>query len=146
VTSPGYLVTWAAPLVALLSSLLIKLFTHTTPEITAARRRKQARGKAVTQLKKIYSSEPQKRHELLVSAMKQYIGERFDKVAGSLTGSDCYSIVMDNTADGKTAARFKDIVTDCETAYYTPAQSNIDAVQIKEVIELLRNIEKKSRK
>ncbi|NOR66245.1 MAG: hypothetical protein GQ528_02690, partial [Woeseiaceae bacterium] len=76
-TSPGYAVLWAAPLLALVSSIFIKLFTHTSPEKVAVKRRRQACGKAVGQLKNIASANAERQSELLVSAMKQYIGDRF---------------------------------------------------------------------
>jgi len=87
--SAPYLLIWAGPLALLVVSSLIKLFTYTTPEKVADRRRKTAAGKAVSQLKQIASYSAKQRNELLASTMKQYIGDRFDKIAGSLTSNDC---------------------------------------------------------
>ena len=37
--------------------------------------------------------------------MKGYIGDRFDRVAASLTADDCHRIVADSTGDTAAAAR-----------------------------------------
>jgi len=144
--SPGYAALWSLPLTALLLSLLIRLFTHTTPEKTALKRRRQAYGKAVSQLKKISSAQPQQWHELLVSTMKQYIGQRFDKMAGSLTADDCHEIIANTTQDIQTADKYRETIAGCEAVRYASADANVDTGQIKEVIELVRTIEKKSKK
>lgn len=143
--SPGYMALWGLPLAGLVFSSLLKFFTHTSPEKTAAKRRRQSRGKAVRELKKIISS-GQEPHELLASIMKRYIGERFDKTAGSLTADDCCEVIATYTTDMQTANQYRDIIAQCEAARYSSTEANIDLTQIKNVIELVRNIEKKSKK
>ena len=141
-----YAPVWALPLVALIASSLIRLFTHTTPEKIAAKRRNCACAAAVAQLKKIghdTSSEP---HESLAATMTQYIGARFDRTAGSLTAQDCYEIISSSTNQPNIADAYRDIIDRCESARYAAGQADIDSAKIKEVIELIRNIEKKSRK
>ncbi|MHC4739364.1 MAG: BatD family protein [Planctomycetota bacterium] len=144
-TSPGYMALWGLPLAGLVLSSLFKFFTHTSPEKTAAKRRRQACGKAVRQLKRITSS-GQQRHEFLALIMKQYIGERFDKTAGSLTADDCCEVIATYTPDIQTANQYRDIIAQCEAARYSSSEADIDLTQIKRVIELVRNIEKKSKK
>ncbi len=146
VVSPGYAVLWAVPLAALVLSSLIKLFAYTSPEKTALKRRRQACGKAVRQLKKITSAGPQQQNELLVSIMRQYIGERFDRTAGSLTADDCHEIIVDVTQDTQTADKYKETIAGCEAGRYAAAEVNIDPAKVKEVIKLVRTIEKKSKK
>jgi hypothetical protein len=141
-TSPGYAVLWAVPLIGFVSSILIKLFTHTSPEKVAAKRRRQACGKAVRQLKRIASTEAERRSELLVSAMKQYIGERFDKTAGSLTPDDCYDAIITATEDAQTADRYREKIANFEAGRYASMEVNINSEKIKEVSELIRSIEK----
>ena len=77
--------------------------------------------------------------------MKQYIGERFDKVAGSLTADDCMQTIIDRTGDAASAKRYSDIVSRCEAARYAPLQEKIDSAAINEVIKLIRVIEKESK-
>ncbi len=143
--SPGYIVVWSVPLVVLVTSSLIKLFTHTSPEKLSKKRRRQAAGKAVKQLKKISGISPKERQELLVSTMKQYIGERFDKTAGSLTADDCYQIVASVVHDKQTAAKYRDTIFQCEASRYASAQATVDSVQVSEVIKLIHIIEKHSK-
>ncbi|KPK41643.1 MAG: hypothetical protein AMJ65_09085 [Phycisphaerae bacterium SG8_4] len=142
---PGYAVLCGAPLLAFASSLLIRLSGRTSPEKAAAKRRRQACGKALGQLKRIASANPERQSELLVGAMKQYIGERFDKTAGSLTGDDCYDIIVASTDDAPAADKFREAVTSFEAARYASLEVNITSERVKEVIELIRRIEKNCR-
>jgi hypothetical protein len=145
-TSLPYAPIWALPLVAFITSSLIKLFTHTTPEKVAARRRRRACAVAVAQLKKIAHDTSRQTHEALVAGMKQYIGRRFDRTAGSLTAHDCHEIIAAVTKDAQAAGRYRDIIDQCESARYADVQADIDSAKINEVIKLIRDIEKKSKK
>ncbi|MHC4573156.1 MAG: BatD family protein [Planctomycetota bacterium] len=144
--SPGYAAVWAAPLAALLFSFLVRLLTHTSPEKEAIRRRRSALGKAVRELRRIDAADPEQRHELLASAMKQYIGQRFDKLAGSLTADDCRQIIVSATDDAQIADSYRDTIAGCEAAHYAPLEAKADTTQIRQVIDLVRTIEKKSKK
>ena len=144
--SPGYAAIWACPLAVVIVSLVIKLSTHTTAEKIAAKRKRSAAGRAVGQLKKISSIDTRQRYELLASVMKQYIGDRFDKTAGSLTGEDCHEVIIAETQDGPIADRYKEIIVDCEAARYAYVETNIDSAQIKEVVKLIQAVEKKCRR
>jgi hypothetical protein len=143
--SPGYVVLWLPPLVGLIISALVKLFTHTSPEKLAQKRKRQAKSKALKQLKAVLTAEPRQSHELLVATMKQYLGERFDKVAGSLTADDCHQIIVWATEDRPAAEEYRDIITQCETSRYAAANVDVEASQIKQVAELVRRIERKAK-
>jgi len=141
-----YATIWALPLVALITSTLIKLFTHTTPEKVAARRRRRACAVAVAQLKKIVHDTSAETHETLAAAMKQYIGARFDRTAGSLTAQDCYEIINAATNNAQAADKYRDIIDQCESARYAAVQAHSDSAKVDDVIKLIRRIEKKSKK
>jgi len=141
--SSSYAVIWAGPFALLIFSVLIKFFIHTSPEKIAAKRRRTAAGKAIGQLKRITSSTAGQRYEPLALIMKQYIGERFDKSAGSLTSNDCFEAIVAATEDIHTAERYKEIVADCEAARYASVGTNIEPAKIKEVMKLIQTIEKK---
>jgi len=145
-TSLPYAPVWALPLLALITSTLIKLFTYTTPEKVAARRRRRACAVAVAQLKKFAHDTSDRTHEALAAAMKQYIGARFDRTAGSLTAHDCYEIIAAATKDTQAAGRYRDVIEQCESARYAAIQADIDSAKINDVIKLIRRIEKKSKK
>jgi hypothetical protein len=144
--NPGYAALWAVPLLTLISGVLVKLVTHTSPEKEAAGRHRQACGKAVGQLKKAASTEMNRQSELLVSIMKQYIGARFDKTAGSLTPDDCYDAIVTATADEQTAGKYRETITDFEAERYASMEVNITVERIGEVIQLVRTVEKSCRK
>jgi hypothetical protein len=85
-------------------------------------------------------------NEQLVSIMKQYIGERFDKTAGSLTPDDCYDAIIAATEDSQSADKYRAIIAGFEAGRYAPMEINIDSDKIRQVSELVRNIEKNCRK
>jgi len=136
--SAGYAVLWGGPLAALVLSILYRLFTCKTAERAQQKRRRKAASKAIGRLKKTGPLDPQQ----LAGLMRQYIGERFDKVAGSLTADDCRAVVSAATGDTRTADRFADFLARCEEARYASAQTNLNAEHVSEVIELVRIIEK----
>ena len=144
--NPGYAVIWAVPLLGFVSSLFIKLISHTSPEKAAARRRRQAEGRALGRLKKLASTQAEYHNEQLVSIMKQYIGDKFDKTAGSLTPDDCYDAILAATQDPQSAEKYMTIIAGCEAGRYAPMEIKIDSDKIREVRELVRHIENKCRK
>jgi len=144
-TGSGYLAIWAVPLAGLIISSFVKLFTRSSPEQLARRRRRLAKSKAIKQLKTIATADMQERQELLVSAMKQYIGERFDKVSGSLTADDCCEVIASATDDEEIATKYKDAIAACEVSRYASAEADIGVGRIDEVVNLIGAIEKKSR-
>jgi hypothetical protein len=140
--NPGYAVIWAVPLLGFVSSLFIKLVSHTSPEKAAARRHRQAEGRAIRQLKKLSSIEAAHQNEQLVSIMKQYIGEKFDRSPGSLTPDDCYDAIIAATQDSQIADKYRVTIAGFEAGRYAPMEIKIDSDKIKQVSELIRNIEK----
>ncbi|MHC4281710.1 MAG: hypothetical protein ACYSWZ_01855 [Planctomycetota bacterium] len=81
-----------------------------------------------------------------MSIMKRYIGDRFDKMAGSLTPDDCCDTIITATKDTENADKFRRTIAECETARYASINVNIDSGKIKDIIDLVHNIEKKSKK
>ena len=75
-----------------------------------------------------------------------YIGERFNKTAGSLTPDDCYNAIMAATEDSQSAGKYREIIAAFEAGRYAPVEIKIDADKIKQVSELIRSIEKNCRK
>mgnify|MGYP000518805052 CR=1 FL=1 len=140
---PVYAPVWAAPLGILILSLLVKFLTHASPEKAAAKRRRRACSKATAQLKKVASMDSSQRNEQVASIMKQYIGDRFDKMAGSLTGNDCYEAIVDATGDTEAGDKYRRTIEHCESARYASIDINIDFGKARDIIRLIRNIEKK---
>ncbi|MBL7185155.1 MAG: protein BatD [Phycisphaerae bacterium] len=140
--NPVYAAIWALPLLTFISSVVAKLLTSTSPEKVAIRRRRQACGRAIAQLKKMASADSDRRGELLVSIMKQYIGDRFDKTAGSLTPDDCYDAITAATADEQNAGKYRETIADFEAGRYASMEVNVTAERIREIVQLVRAVEK----
>lgn len=124
----------------------VKLITHTSPEKVIAKRRRKACGEAVARLKEVASIDASRRNELVVSIMKQYIGDRFDKMAGSLTPDDCRDMLISAVQNNEIADKFRQTMEYYEAARYTSMDVKIDPEKIKNIIELMCDIEKKSKK
>jgi hypothetical protein len=144
--SPAYAAIWAIPFGLLIFSSVTKIATSTNPEKAAAKRRRQACGKAVAQLKKVTSIDARQQNELVSSIMKQYIGDHFDKIAGTLTPDDCYYVIISSVQNAEIADKYRKTIAQCEAARYASIDINSDSVKIKDVIELIRNIEKNLKK
>ena len=143
--SVSYGALWMVPLAVLAGSVVARLFAFTSPEKKAMRRRRRAAGEAIALLKKVRAGD-QAAGEQVAAAMKQYVGQRFGRTAGSLTGDDCRAIVAEATGDREVADRYKQIMERCEAARYAAGQADIDTGKVRDVIELIRLVEKKSRK
>ena len=142
----GYTVVWSLPLAALVLSIIIKVVTNTTPEQIAAKRRRQSCGRALRRLKKISSGNVQDREEQIVSIMKQYIGDRFDRTAGSLTPDDCYNEIITAASDVDSAEKYKELMAEFEAARYAPIRADATEQKIRQIHGLIKSIEKKSRR
>jgi len=142
ITSPVYAVLWSVPFLGLMVSLMVKLAGRTSPESLARSRRRRAPGAALAQLKRVSSVEPAQRHELLLSALQGYIGDRFDKVAASLTAGDCCHAILEFTGDADTARKYQEMIDACEAARYAPLQAKIGPDQVQAAVELIRLVEK----
>ena len=75
--------------------------------------------------------------------MQGYLGDRFDKVAASLTGDDSQRLILAETGDEQLAKRYKEIISHCQRSRYAAGQTDSETVRIEEVIELIAGIEKK---
>jgi hypothetical protein len=146
IVSAPYLFIWAGPLTLLIIGAAAKFLTYTTAEKTAAKRRRAASVKAIRRLKQIAACDDAQNYQMLAATMKQYIGERFDKIAGSLTSDDCFDIVLAQTKCKQSAEKYRDTIAGCEAARYASEEKNIDGSTIKRAAELIKTIEKKARK
>ncbi len=143
--SPGYALIWVTPLSLLILSVFVKFFMRTSPEQQALKRKRQACGNAVRSLKKIDNTDSGSTSELLVSIMKQYIGDRFSRTAGSLTPGDCYEVILNATDDVQGAEEYKQTLAEFEAARYASMAADITERKIENIVELIRDVEKKSK-
>jgi hypothetical protein len=140
IAAPGYMAMWALPLAVLVISLGAKAARSTSPEKQARKRHRDAQSKAAGVLKKVGKDA---RYEAVSTAMKQYIGDRFDRVAGSLTADDCRDVVISATGDQKVANQYKAIIERCEAGRYAGGAGELPSD--KEIIELIRKVERGTR-
>ena len=146
VVRPGYAVIWSVPLAGLVVSTIIRLAGRTSPQALVRKRRRRAAGLAVRQLKAAASADPQQRPERLLSAMKGYLGDRFDRVAASLTADDCRQVISDATGDSTVAGRYADLIAACEGARYAPLATDVGPSRLQEAVELIDAIERRAKR
>ena len=145
-TAPLYLALWGLPLAGLMGSVIWKGIRHTNPEKRAQRRRQRSASAATRRLRTVLSQPRDQQCQLFGSILKQYLGDRFDKTAGSLTAADCQGLIEGNTDDPQLARKMRDLVDACEAAHYSAAHIEIDANQIDVAIGLIKEIHKQAKK
>lgn len=148
--SGGFALIWFVPFAGFVISAVIKAVTYRDEKRVARKRRRQALGRAVRQLKKSGSLSvadfEREGRGLVAAAMRQYVGERFDKTAGSLTGTDCDRIIAQETCDAELAGRWRQVLEECEAAAYSGMSGGLDAGRVGQVIEMVCGIEKAVRR
>lgn len=140
--SPGYALLWGAPLSIVILSALAKLFTHSTPEKIAARRRRSAFTNARKAVRKTAKHPGSEASQLLAAAMKQYAADKFGRVAKSLTAVDCFDLVVDATSDSATASDYRIVLESCEASTYSPTEVKYEPALVRKVLAMMRTIEK----
>jgi hypothetical protein len=141
IVSPGFMAMWALPLAVLVVSLGAKAACSTSPEKEARKRRRNALTRATSMLKR---AGKENRYEAVAAAMRQYVGQRFDRVAGSLTADDCRDVIIAATGEQEAAKQFRAIIERCEAGRYAGGAGELPSD--KEIIELIRKVERKAGK
>lgn len=146
VLNPAYAAIWFIPFMALVVSAVVRLAGRTSPESLARKRRRQAADLALRRLKAAASADDRQRSEQLLDAMKTYIGDRFDRVAASLTADDCRDAVVQAVDDAALAWRYRDLIAACEGARYASLAADVGSGGVQEAVELIDAIEKRLKK
>jgi hypothetical protein len=136
---PAFIILWATPFAALLSSITIKIITTNSPQKKAIRRRKLAYSHAVKAIGAAGGIAKADIH--LAGALKQYIADKFDRVAGSLTAEDCRVLVAEHTKDTELAGQFKRTMEEIEAAAYSSLDYTFNQDKQKELLHLLKMVE-----
>jgi len=139
-----YVALWLLPLGLLIGSASYRAATHTTPERQAKQRRRSAAGKALGRLEAALSQGPHQRHPVLAAALRQFLGDRFDRTAGSLTAADCRQVVAAATRDEDLARRVHDLLAECEAARYSPTSASLEDRQVREAMEVIREVDRRA--
>lgn len=141
--SPLVLLLWLGPLTGLLLSGLYKLSVRTSPQRQAARRRKNAIGRA---LRQIHAADKQANPgPVLCAALKQYIADKLDKVPGSLTAEDCTAMLKESAVRTDCAEDLRRMMEALEAAQYSPTAYVFSKEEKNRMIALLKEIEKQIR-
>ena len=141
--SPTLLPIWALPFLTLITSVAVKAGKHTDPIRLARKRKQQAASRAVRHIKALIATDQQQRSELLSTALKQFIGERFDKTTGSLTADDCFRILHDHLPEESLADQYKTILESCEASRYAAQQTDITEQVLNQAADLIQQIHRR---
>ncbi len=142
---PLMLCLWALPLLGLVGSGIAKSLTCSTPQQKAARRQRRAAGQASQAIKAAGAQAKDQRHQAMGQALQQYLGDRFDRTAASITAGDAYRILLQVTEKESLAQDYRRLLESCEAAQYAPMAAQIDDAFIDQALELIRQIEKEAR-
>ena len=139
---PGYVVLWAGPLVLFAMSSLTRRLTSDSPERRQARRRSSASRRVVSRLAKINSrvaSAPQE----MADIMRQYVGDRFNRTAASLTARDCREILQNTCSEKELVERFCRVLEQCEQSQFAGTNADdgiIDPADVRKLVKMLDKI------
>jgi len=140
--SVWFFALWLIPFCFLMCSVIVKLLIGSSPRRNLIRRKKLAFSKAVKAVKSVDKSNG-KVDVLLISSLKEYIADKSERLAGSLTAEDCRELILNRTNDVDIANEFKTYMEDIEMAAYSPTLYSFNDEKRKQIIELLGKIEKK---
>lgn len=137
---PSHLILWALPLLGLIGSGIAKTVSCTSPQQQAARRHRRASGQAIHAIKNARHE-----HQAMAQALQQYLGDRFDRTAASITAGDAYEIVHKATDNESLAQQIQHLLSSCEAAQYAPMSAQIDEAFVDKALEVIGQIEKEVR-
>lgn len=146
ILSPGPLILWLLPLLSLAGSVTVKVTHRTHPAQVAAKRRRQAAPRALQDLHNLRALPSAEQAERLGQVLCQYVGDRFDKTAGSLTAQECEQTVLEAGVPQDLAARIQQIVSTCEAARYAPQGTEGDEAMHTEAQELIKAVDRTAKK
>jgi BatD DUF11 like domain len=138
---PGYVALWAGPLVLFAAMSLVRRLTSDSPERRQARRRSSALRRAVSRLAKINSrtaSAPQE----MADIMRQYVGDRFNRTAASLTARDCREILQNVCPEKELVERFCRVLEQCEQSQFAGTNADDSIVDPADVRKLVKTLDK----
>jgi len=142
---PAYVGLWAGPLALLAVSAALRLAGRQPERRRAARRRRNACRRAVKALDATTALDETSRRAAMATAMKRYVADRWDRVAGSLTAADCHTVVLQATNDASLAEQYRELLDALEASVYAGGQASMACESAAPIIELIRTIEKKAR-
>lgn len=140
-TSPSFIGLYAIPMAALIISLVSRYVFADSLQRRAANKRRKAHSLTVKQIHHAVGHE--KPSQQVLTALKQYVADKFGKSAGALTAQDCGDVILEYTRDAQLADLYRDIMEQTEASEYSPMAFQLTDEKQKEILELLAAIEKK---
>jgi len=137
----GYLLLWVGPLAMFIILAVGRLTLQDSPARQRARRRGAAASRAITKLHRL-DSQSRSVQEETADILRQYVGDRFDKTAQSLTSRDCREILKENCKDKEPTEQFCRILEQCEHSQYAGAQTDSTPINAREIGKLIKALEK----
>ncbi|MCK5269270.1 MAG: BatD family protein [Sedimentisphaerales bacterium] len=138
---PGYVALWAGPLVLFAVLSLVRRLTNDSPERRQARRRSSASRRTVSRLAKINSRSASAPQEM-ADIMRQYVGDRFNRTAASLTARDCRKILQNVCHEKEPVERFCRVLEQCEQSQFAGTNADDSIVEPADVRKLVKTLDK----
>jgi hypothetical protein len=141
VKSPAFILLYVVPLFGLIASGLIRYLITDSPQRQAAKNRKKAYSNAVKLFRQA-TDHPKPSQQVLL-ALKQYIADKFEKSAGSLTAIECGNIILEVTNDTELSSLYQAIMEQTEASEYSAIAFELTKEKQDQILDLLAKIEKK---
>lgn len=140
-TSPAYLIISAGPFALFLCTGIWRIVTTDSPEKQLARQSSGAARKAMQNLNRL-TSQSATIHEDMLEILRQYIGDRFNKAAQSLTQRDCRELLQAHCREPVMVDEFCGLFEQCENSRYAGSNAMRTVIDAEQVKTLIKNIEK----
>ena len=124
--SPVYLGVWVAPLLWLTLVVLVQWLGGANPQRRQAQRRATACKRALRQLKHISGQGAAAAAEM-ADLMRQYVGERCERPAQSLTVTDCRDVLAQQGCPGRPVEAFCQILERYEQSRFAGGAAQVSA-------------------
>jgi hypothetical protein len=144
-TQPVYLVLLIVPPTLFFILCLVRFAQRSDPERQRAKRQAGAYDRAIKKLGLLKSG-----HDLdtkdykskLAEILRQYIGDRYNRTASSLTTQDCKNILLENQQEQNFVESFCQILQDCEKSRFAANAGNSNFIDLDQIKNILKTIDK----
>ncbi len=139
----GYMAMWLMAVIGLAIAVAVKIAMGDSGT-KAAKKQKNAAKWAVAEIKAI-EKQATNQHEKFAAILKEFIGRKFDRKVLSLTAGQCGDIVLNKTRDEQLTDDYVRLLQQCEAVCYAALIGRISNEEMNQAINLINQIEKKSK-
>lgn len=141
-TAGRYIALWCGSFVVFLAAGVIRYSRHDSPERHRTRRQAAACRSAVSNLARLSPEDAGNNKDQIAEILRRYIGDRFDRIAQSLTARDCRQILTEQRLDAELTENFCKTLEYCEHSQFAGDHAESRQIIPRELIRQIRMLDK----